>query len=64
MITNSNKNQESNILYFKSGINMVNIARRLERMADHAVNIAQSVYYISEGSNYNKESSNEECISN
>lgn len=33
----------------KAGINMVNVARRLERMADHGKNIAEAVIYTVSG---------------
>lgn len=48
----------------KTGINLINIARRLERMADHAANIAEAVLYIVKGTHELKESLNEECASN
>ncbi len=55
---------ENNISYLKSGINLINIARRLERMADHASNISEAVYYTVTGMYKSRESVDEKCINN
>lgn len=47
----------------KAGINMVNVARRLERMADHGKNIAEAVIYTVSGKlEETGDSGNEESI--
>lgn len=47
----------------KAGINMVNVARRLERMADHGKNIAEAVIYTVSGKlEETGDNSNEESI--
>ena len=44
------------------GVHMVNAARRLERMADHAKHIAEAVLFTVSGKFDNKETDNEEDI--
>ena len=50
--------------YLKSGINLINIARRLERMADHATNISEAVYYTVTGVYKSRESIDEKRTDN
>lgn len=55
---------ENNVSYLKSGINLINIARRLERMADHATNISEAVYYTVTGVYKSRESIDEKRTDN
>ncbi len=54
----------NSITDIKTGINLINIARRLERIADHTVNIAEVVYYITKGLHIDKDNIDETCFSN
>lgn len=55
---------DNNVSYLKSGINLINIARRLERMADHATNISEAVYYTVTGVYKSRESIDEKRTDN
>ena len=60
----SNNSVENNVSYLKSGINLINIARRLERMADHASNISEAVYYTVTGIYKSRENIDEKYSNN